>query len=120
MALASLLKNLASSAIKAAGDTVVSVTYTTYVTGTYDPATDTIASTETVHTFDAVPTFIADNEYDYAKVNDIHLKIIVAANDITFVPAGEDHCVIRGAKYEVKRIKGVPGDAIYILYLQQV
>lgn len=120
MGFKALLEKVAKTALKTVGDLKVSVTYT-HVTGnaTYNPVTDvqTPGATTTV-TVEGVLTSRSVNEYDYAKVKDNHLKLIVAATDLGFTPASEDSCVINGVHYEVKRPKFVPGDSIYILYLQ--
>lgn len=114
-----LTAKLAQTAIGIVGDLSVDVTYS-HITGmpSYDPLTNVMTKTVTTETFKGVLTTKSVNEYDYSKVEDSHLKIIVAANLITFVPASEDTCVINGVNYEVKRIKSVPGDAIYLVYIQ--
>lgn len=120
MGLATLFQSLAQTALKIAGDVAVPVTYTTVSPGTYDEALDSTRPITATYVFNAVPTSMAANEYDYAKSNDVHMKIIIAANDITFVPATSDECEIKSAKYVVKKVKPVASDAVYILYLQQV
>ena len=121
MGLKDLTAKLAVTAVKTAGDLSVSVTYTSKSgTSSYDPATDTNTTTpNTVATFVAVLSTESENEYDYAKSNDNHLKMIVPSLSIPFEPSVGDSCVIRGRNYEVKRLGHVPGDAIYKIYVQQ-
>lgn len=121
MGFKALTAKLAQVAVGIVGDLAVSVTYT-FVSGlpTYDVASDSITKTSSTATFKGVLTSRSDNEYDYAKMQDDHLKLIVATADMPAgaTPASEDTCVINGRGYEVKRIKYVPGDPIYIIYLQ--
>lgn len=117
-----LLGDLAKVAMDVVDDIKVTVTYT-YVAsvGVYDANSDTVSTAgDAVAIFDALLSTRSDNEYDYAKMPDDHLKLVVAALDITFTPTKNDRCVIDGITYEVKRIKYAPGDPLYIMYIQKV
>ncbi len=115
----SLTAKLAETAIGIVGDLSVNVVYS-HVTGlpSYDATTNVLTKTVTVATFKGVLTTRSVNEYDFSKLEDSHLRIIVAANLISFVPTVQDTCVINGVNYEVKRIRSVPGDAIYLVSIQ--
>lgn len=121
MGFKSLTHSLANVAMNVVGDLKVTVAYTR-VSGpmVYDPATDQQVNTTSTISFKGLLTNQSVNEYDYAKMPDNHLKLIINTDAINFEPAENDKCVINGRNYEVKRIKYVPGDPIYIIYIQQV
>lgn len=115
-----LLGDLVKVAMDVVDDIKVTVTYTRVSSvDSYDANSDTVATTNTPIIFQALLSTKSDNEYDYAKMPDDHLKLVVAAQDMPVFPTKNDKCVINSVTYEVKRIKYVPGDPLFIIYIQK-
>lgn len=119
MGLVATLRSAMVSAIAAADDTAVSVTYNQVTLGAYDPATDTQAVTENNVTFTTFMYSLADTEVDWAAGDMIMQKMIVNRDDLGFDPQVEDHITVAGADWEIMKIKTFPGNVGYILTVRK-
>lgn len=119
MAIKSKLKALAQKAMIATGDLRTSITYSRVTLGAYDPATDVRAETVSTTTLLAVLTNISDMEVDYFPTDIVTQKVIIAGSDLPIVPEVTDYITIGAVRWEVKRVKRIPGDSIYIVYIQE-
>lgn len=118
MALKGKVKSLAAKAMGIIGDLKETVTYSRVTLGAYDAVTDTRATTTNDTVLGAVITNLSDMEVDYFPSDIVTMKVIIAAIDLPLVPEVTDYVTISGVRWEVKRVKRVPGDSIFIVYVQ--
>jgi hypothetical protein len=114
MGLRSLVANSAKSALKAVGDLKATAIFERVTIGAYDPATDAQVETKTTFSVDGV----FSNERVDEKSGELDtgsMRFLFSALDIPFVPRNDDGLRIEGARYEIVRLKHVPGRSIYIL-----
>lgn len=97
------------------------VVYNAVTVGAYDTATDTrTVTTETVENLPAVPVGLSKQEVDYFPANRRTVKLLISALDLgTLVPKETDYVLISGTRWDVKRVKEVPGMSLWTLYLQE-
>lgn len=118
MGLRQIVMNAAVKAIKATGDIAVSVTIVHTTPGNYDSNTGRTADTVEQKTIQVPLLRLLENELGWFPVPDRTRRVVVPSLLIPFVPDNNDQVLIGGERWEVKKIRGVPGDAVYILYLE--
>lgn len=114
---------LAQKAMKTASDVADAtepVTFVRSVPGNYNPTTGVPDETLTEYVIErALLTDISEAEQRMlGPVDKLTQKMIIAALDLAIVPARSDYVVdADGIRWEILRIKKVPGGSIYIVYL---
>jgi hypothetical protein len=113
------IAGLVQKAFQKLGDLPTEVTYTRVVPGAYDPDTDTTANVTQTYTLNVVQVGLTEQEQDWWKTNLVTQKLLIAARDLPVVPEENDRVVISGVTWSVKRVKRVPGDSLFIVYIQE-
>lgn len=113
-----LVKGYVKGAFAAVGDLKDIVEYHHVTAGIVDPVTDTQTNSETVETFQCVKAKLSDLEVDYFPGPLITERLLIPWNVFTGIPQEPDYCVIDGVRWEVRRYKGVPGNSLWIVYIQ--
>lgn len=118
--------DMAQTALRIFDDVAVTVEFRETNVSGYDPETDSIVENVTTHNVRGILTGITDKEKTkiYPKTPTTaaeHRKLIIATKDFPtdFRPMLEDYVYIDGEKWQIKQIKGVPGDAIYTLVIER-
>lgn len=107
-------------ALQTVGDLAITLTYVYVTVGSYDVATDTQTTTTLSYPgVTAVSVALTEAEVDYFPGNRNTQKLLIAALDIGAQPKSEDYVLIDGVKWEVKRVKNVPGKSLYIIFVQE-
>lgn len=119
MGLKDTIANAVVAARAAAGDIPVPVDYVSVATGAYDPATNARVETLTTVTINVFNVGLTQSEVEYFPADRDAQKLIVVGTDLTFIPKVTDRVLIGGVRWEVKRVKRVPGDSIYIVFIQE-
>lgn len=114
------IKKLVQSAIKKTGDLAARVTYVKVVPGVYNSATDTTNDTLTTYTnVPVVLTNLTEAESEYFLPDKITQKMVLAALDLPVEPARPDYVLINSVRWEVNRVKTVPGKSLWIVFIQE-
>ena len=114
------INNLVKKAFTSLGDIPLTITYTYVTPGAYDPLTDTVTNATTVvSNLSAVNTKLKEQEMDWFPTDINTQKLLIAAIDMPSTPSASDYVTIAGVRWEVKRVGRVPGDSLYILYIQE-
>lgn len=125
MGLATTLRNAVKGAIQKLGPEasdglIPLVTYVQSTPTSYDATTDAMGALETTYT--NVPAALVasrDEERDWADA-DVHAKkALIAFNDLPIVPEQTDYLRIGGVKWEIKKIKQLPGMPVHVLFIQE-
>lgn len=115
-------KNLAKTvqkAVKSLGDIPVKVTYVSCVVGDYDPVTNQRAVVETSYAnVTATPASLSKSEADWFPVERYTQKLLIAYNDLPIVISTEDHVIIDGVRWSVKRMKPQTG-ILHVIFIQE-
>lgn len=119
MGLRGTVQKYVTQAFNQLGDLKDTVEYHHVVAGSVDPVTDTQTNTETVETFQCVKTKLSDQELDYFPGPLVTERLLIPWNVLTTAPAEPDYVVIAGVRWEVRRARGVPGESVWIVYIQQ-
>ena len=120
MGLKDTIKNAAKAAIQATGDLSIAVTYTRVVPGAYDSATD--STTNTTTTYNNVPVVnvrLSEREVEWFPADVVTQKLLIAAADLAIVPSVNDIVTIDGAVWQVQKVGRVPGDSLWIVFIQE-
>lgn len=117
----SLVANLTQVAIDLLGDLKVSGTYISVGSGTYDPTTDVMTSTDVTQTsIPMVVTGFDTHELEATKIALVDAKILIAAKDMsTITPKETDRIIAAGRTWQVVRFKSPPSDPLWILYVKE-
>lgn len=119
MGLLDTVKSAYVAAIGAADDTVHTVTYRVVIPGVYDPATDN--NNETFNDYVVEKAFfygLNDMEMDWFPADWNVQKWLVHQDDIGGVtPKSEDRVIKDLETWQIQRIKVLPGETVFILYL---
>ena len=119
IAVNALLKRLAKQVIDDL-DVHTAFTYVRSVPGSYDPATDTVTVANTSYAgLNGIETRIIEDDADYIVQNVKMKKLIVPYNSLLFVPTDDDYVTIDGVRWNIHKIKTVPGNAIYIFFIRE-
>jgi hypothetical protein len=114
------INTLVKKAFNSLGDIPLAITYTYVTPGTYDPLTDTLTSSTVVVTdVPAVNVKLKEQEMDWFPTDINTQKLLIAAVDLPNPPSASDYVTIASVRWEVKRVSRVPGDSLYILYIQE-
>ena len=119
MGLKATIANAVAAARAAAGDIPILVTYVSVTTGTYDPATNTRTETLVSKDIKVFNVALTQTEVDYFPADRDTQKLIIVGTDISFIPKVTDRVTIDTVRWEVKRVKRVPGDGIFIVFIQE-
>lgn len=117
---AAQIRKLAKMAIKQAGDLATKIKYVSVTPGNYVPADDEVASVEV--TYNNVPVIVVglnEEESAWFIPDAITQKLIIAALDLPVKPDRPDYVEINGVRWEVKKVKGVPGELVWRVYIQE-
>jgi hypothetical protein len=120
MGLKDTIKNAAKAAIQATGDLALGVDYTRVVPGAYDPTTD--STTNVTTTFSDVPAVnvrLTEREVEWFPADVVTQKLLIAAADLSIVPSVNDIVTIDGAVWQVQKVNRVPGDSLWIVFIQE-
>lgn len=116
----SLIKGFVATAFKTIGDLKDTVEYHHVIAGTVDPDTDEqMLDTDDPETFECAKVKLTDEEVDYFPGPLITERLLIPWNVISLVPAEADYVIIAGIRWEVRRFKGVPGESLWIVYIQR-
>lgn len=116
---AAQIKKLVQKAIKTAGDLAAPITYVHVTPGTFDPTLGVTIDAETQYQVKAVLSNLNEEESAWFIPDIITQKLIVAALDLPVRPDRSDYVWISGVRWEVKKVKGVPGDSVWRIYVQE-
>ena len=119
MALKETISKAVKAAFKATGDLPVCCVYTRVVPGVYDTGTNLMATAEFPITLDIPFVGLTEAEVDYFPANRNTQKGLIAGADISFVPSTLDYITIDTVRWEVKRVRRVPGDSLFIVFIQE-
>lgn len=121
MALASKIAGLVEKAIEKLDDLRTYVTYVKVVPGAYDPATDTNSNTTTTYTnVPVVLLKLSSEDLDWWPGDMIGQKMLLASNDLpSVIPDDSDHVVISSVTWNIHKVKRVPGDSLFIVYIRE-
>lgn len=124
MGLNATLKAAAATALAKTGDLKVACVYTHVpeVTSavTFDPVNDTVTNTSTVYNFDAILTNLTKAELDWLGIDAVTQKIIVNYDALPIdKPTQKDSVVIDGETWQVRRVKGVPGKSVHVIFIRR-
>lgn len=122
MELKGLVEDLVSTAVSILGDMAEVTTYSSIVTGAYDPATDVVATTSTSRAFNSVFARFSFDEVkgDKEIIVDTDAKLVVSAKDFgTGEPAKNDELTVKSKVWNVVKVKGVPGDSVWIIHIRR-
>jgi hypothetical protein len=119
-----LLKKMVKKALDIVGTDPsglqILVTYTQLTPGLYDPATDTMGGITTAYT--SVPAMLVatkDEERDWINADVNSQKALIAYENLPIVPEQQDYLTIDGDRWEIKKMKMLPGTPVHILYIQR-
>lgn len=119
-----LLKKMVKKALDVVGTDPsglqVLVTYTQLTPGVYNPATDVMGGLTTV--YNSVPAMLVttkDEERDWIAADVNAQKALIAYENLPIVPEQQDYLTIDGDRWEIKKIKPLPGKPVHILYIQR-
>jgi len=114
------IKQAVKTGMKAVGDVRVFITYTSVTLGSYDPETDTTAETVVNYTnVPAVNAKLVEREVEWFPADVITQKLLIAALDLPVVPKADDTVTIDGSVWQVKRVNRVPGDSLWVVFVQE-
>jgi len=117
---AAKISALVQKAFQKTGDLRTTVTFQRLTPGAYDPSTGAVAITEVEYTItNAILTSVSSAEMGWFPADRNTQKLLVAGANLPVEPTTTDNVVIDGATWEITRVKQVPGDALYILYIME-
>jgi hypothetical protein len=117
MALSDTLRNAYLAAQSAADDAKTEFTYTHVMVGVYDPATDTHSTVTSDVALELFMYGLDETELDWFPADWEVQKTIVHATDLAALPDTSDYVTIDGVIWRINRVKTLPGNEIFILYL---
>lgn len=117
---AAKISALVKKAFQKTGDLRTTVTFQRLTPGAYDPATGAVAITEVEYTItNAILTSVSSAEMGWFPADRNTQKLLIAGEDLPVEPTTTDNVVIGGVTWEITRVKQVPGDALYVLYIME-
>lgn len=95
--------------------------YVSATPGTYDPDLDTVTTlTETVADVFAMAVKLKDQEIDWFPADIITQKLLIPSLDLPGVtPDVNDYVLISGTRWNVKRVSRLPGDPLWVIFVQE-
>lgn len=119
MGLEDTLKAAVGSAFKAVGDLKTAATYVAVTLDAYDPLTNIRATTEVVYTVNLIEVQIKESEVDWTPQDIETKKLLVSYSDLPIVsPNPIDYVTINSVKWEVIKVKRVPGDSVWQIFVR--
>lgn len=119
MGLSAKVKKLVQQAIKKVDDLASRVTYVSVSVGSYTVATDAVAKTETTYAnVPCVQTKLVEDDLEWFPANMKGQKLLIAYNDLPIVVTDDDYVLIGGVKWEIVKIREVPGNSLWILFVK--
>lgn len=114
------IKKLVQQAIKTTGDLAARITYVRVVPGSYNATTDQTADTTTTYeNVRVVLTNLTEAESEYFLPDKITQKMLIASLDLPVEPARPDYVLIDNVRWEINRVKSVPGKSLWIVFIQE-
>lgn len=103
------------------GNLRIALDYVAVVPGTYDPVTDAITTTTTtVADVFAVAVRLKEQELDWFQANLVTQKLLIPSLDLPAItPDVNDYVLISGVRWNVKRVSRMPGDPLWVIYIQE-
>lgn len=118
MALSDTIRQAFVAAQSAAGDTKVTFTLRQITPGTYNPATDDYGTTNPVDTVLTLFMYgLDEQEVDWFPADWEMRKVMVHLDDIPSAPDTTDYVLVDGVEWRINRVKPLPGEELFILYL---
>jgi hypothetical protein len=101
------------------GDLKSSVTYTQVTVGAYDPTTDTNTLTTTVHSNVACALVkVSEQDLDWYPANSRAQKALIPYLNLPITPKEDDYLTIDGERWDIVKIKPLPGTPVHVLFLR--
>jgi hypothetical protein len=101
-------------------DASITITYVRVTPGAHSAVTDTVTTTEVTQTgLKVIETRIIEDDADYLVANIRMKKLIVPYNSILFEPKPEDYVTINSVRWNIHKIKTIPTNAIYTLFVRE-
>lgn len=120
MSLASQIKTLVRDAMITIDDLAETVIYNQVVIGAYDPSTDqhtlTVTTTNNVK---CALVKLTEDDMDWFPANAVGQKALIPYLNLPITPSDDDYVTINGERWDVHKIKSVPGRSLHILYLRR-
>lgn len=116
--LKTLLRNAAATAVKALGDVPEAIVYVQVVPGTYNPNTGLTPTTETSHSLSVPLVRLRDNEVEYFPAADKTRRALIPYLSLPIEPSRNDYITVGGVRWEIKKIRRVPTDALFVFYCE--
>ncbi len=114
-----LLNRAVTIAFNQTKEVQIAVTYHSVVVTGNDVVTDAIIDTDVPYgPIKVLNVKLTDLEVDYFPAGLITQKLLIKPRDLPVVPSESDWVDINGARWEVRRVKRVPGDAVWQVYVQ--
>ncbi len=121
MGLSSKINGLVQKAISKLDDLRSYVTYVQVVPGTYDPATDARTNTTTSYAnTTCVLLKLSNEDLDWWPGDMKGQKMLLAAADLPgVIPDDTDHVLVGSVQWNIHKVKRVPGDSLFVVYLRE-
>lgn len=122
MALAQKIAKLVQQAVGKLDDLRSYVTYVKAVPGAYNPTTDTLTVTETTYAnVECVLTKLSTEDLDWWPGDMVGQKMILPSLNLPgVIPDDSDHIIDSGSiRWNIYRIKEVPGKSVFVIYLRE-
>jgi hypothetical protein len=113
------IAGLVQKAFQKLGDLPTEITYTRVQPGVYDPDTDTTADTTASYVIKAPLVGLTEAEQDWWPADLITQKVLIAGRDLPIVPQADDRIIISGVTWSVRKVRQVPGQSLYIVFIQE-
>lgn len=113
------IAKLVKRAFQVTGDIPIPITFVQVTLGAYDPVQGTRAAVTTNYTLTAINPKLTEQELTWFPADINTQKLLIAALDLPVIPKADDYVLIDGVRWEVRRVNRVPGDSLYILFIQE-
>lgn len=115
-----ILKTAVSKIFDTIDSVTTLVTYVRSVPGAYNAATDVVTKTDTQYpNIKALRTKIVEDDADWLISNTKMQKLYIPYNALPFTATDDDYVLIGGIKWNVHKIREVPGESVHILYVRE-
>lgn len=116
--LSQITLNAVKTAMRLMGDLKKPITYTRVVPGVYDPESDSTNEETVSRSFDAAVVGLSEDEHAWIATDRKGAKLLIARSDLPDMPLITDYVTFDGERWEVIRLKRVPGDSVWIVIVQ--
>jgi hypothetical protein len=101
------------------GDLKATLTYVQVTVGNYNPTTDVVATTLVTHTLvKCALVKLSEADLDWFPANARGQKCLIPYLNLTITPKEDDYVEIDGERWDIHKIKPLPGTPVHILYLR--